>query len=140
MAKTDKTVLSDVELEAFFEAGRTETPEPGPELMARILADADAEIAAQHPRPSPVAGRARRQSGGFWAALGEAVGGWPALAGMATAAVAGVWFGFAAPTSLAALTDGLGLLGTSDSELVYELEDLLPGYTGFESLSEEVQG
>jgi len=135
MAKTDKTMLSDDALDAFFVAGRAQAPEPGADLMARIRADAEAEIAARAPAPAP-----RRGKPGFWAGLVSGIGGWPALAGMATATVAGVWLGFASPDQLNTLAGGLllpeGTIGTTS----YELEDLVPGYTGFESFAEEVQG
>ena len=137
MAKTDKTRLSDEALEAFFAAGRAEAPEPGADLMARIVADAEAQIAARAPFPAPVPRRAR---GGLWTALISGIGGWPAVAGMATAAVAGVWLGFAAPGSIDTLTGGLLLPQSAAGTTSYELEDLLPGYSGFESLAEEDQG
>ena len=137
MAKTDKTMLDDAALEAFFEAGRARAPEPGPDLMARIMADADAEIDARAPVATPAARRARN---GFWAALVSGIGGWPAVASMATAAVAGVWLGFASPDQLNSLAGGLLPTEDATSEAAYELEDLLPGYSGFESLAEEVQG
>jgi len=141
MAKTDKTMLDDAALEAFFEAGRARAPEPGPDLMARIMADADAEIDARAPIASPVATpAARRARNGFWAALVSGIGGWPAVASMATAAVAGVWLGFASPDQLNSLAGGLLPTEDATSEAAYELEDLLPGYSGFESLAEEVQG
>ena len=136
MAKTDKTILSDDALEAFFAAGRAEAPEPGAELMARIMADADAEIDARSAARAPTP---QWQKPGLWAALVRGIGGWPALASMATAAVTGVWLGFASPDQLNALTGGL-LLPESANETSYELEDLLPGYAGFETLDEEIAG
>ena len=136
MAKTDKTMLDDAALDAFFVAGRANAPEPGAELMARIMADADAEIDARAAASAP-AGR-RRQ--GRWAALLGGIGGWPALASMATAAVAGIWMGFASPDQINTLAGGLLLPDTAVSETSYELEDLLPGYSGFESLAEETAG
>ena len=137
MAKTDKTMLDDAALEAFFEAGRARPPEPGMDLMARIMADADAEIDARAPIGVPVARRPRQ---GLWATLVSGIGGWPAVASLATAAVAGVWLGFASPDQLNSLAGGLLLSGDATSGTAYELEDLLPGYSGFESLTEEVQG
>lgn len=137
MSKTDKTMLDDAALEAFFVAGRACAPEPGPELMARILADADAEVDARTRLRAPAAQRARQSR---WAAIMSAIGGWPAVASMATAAVTGVWLGFASPDQLNALAGGLLSTGNTTSDTAYELEDLLPGYGGFESLDEEVLG
>lgn len=137
MAKTDRTMLSDAELEAFFAAGRARAPEPGPDLMARIVADAEAEIAARAPAPlrsGPRTVRAR------WAALLSGIGGWPALASMATAAVAGVWLGFASPDRIDTFAGGLLLPAGDTAQTAYELEDLLPGYDGFATLAEEDQG
>ena len=132
MAKSDKDRLSDAALDGFFAAGRAQAPEPGADLMARIMADAEAEIAARAPAPAPRTGRRGR-----WAALVSGIGGWPALASMAAAALAGVWLGFASPDRLNTLSGGLLL---PDSTTSYELEDLLPGFTGFETLAEEGQG
>lgn len=76
------------------------TPPAVPEgLMARVLADAAAETAARAPAPKP----ARAASG-----LVAWFGGWPGLAGLSTAAAAGVFIGFAAPqgvNTLAATVD-----------------------------------
>lgn len=73
-------------LEAFFDAARAEAPDVPADLLARILADADAE----QPRPAP-----RRPS--YWRALFVATGGWRGAAGLATAALTGVWIGFSPP-------------------------------------------
>lgn len=141
MAKTDKTMLDDAALEAFFEAGRAFAPDPGTDLMARIMADADAEIDARAPTRMPAGAPGARPAGkGLWAALVNGIGGWPAVASLATAAVAGVWLGFASPAQLNSLAGGLLPTQETTSGTAFELEDLLPGYSGFESLTEEVQG
>lgn len=137
MSKTDKTMLDDAALEAFFVAGRAHAPEPGADLMARIMADADAEIDARTPMAT-LARPARRKS--LWATLVSGIGGWPAVASMATAAVTGVWLGFASPEQLNSLAGGLLPTDGATGEIAYELEDLLPGYSGFETLTEEVLG
>ena len=79
-------------LEAFFEAGRATAPELGPDLHARILAAA--EPAARPARSAPRDGLLRR-----W------VSGWalPGFAGGATAALLGLWVGFALPMPVVAL-------------------------------------
>ncbi|PKQ14171.1 MAG: hypothetical protein CVT70_00750 [Alphaproteobacteria bacterium HGW-Alphaproteobacteria-1] len=74
----------DVRLEAFFEAARATPPEPSPALMAAVLRAAEG-LQPAAPR-APLTARLR-----------EAFGGWPALAGLATAAAAGVWIGTALP-------------------------------------------
>lgn len=83
-------------LDLFFEAARAE-PEPGSEvLMARILGDA---LRVQDLRVQEEAATRRvaapgAPARGLLSALWEAVGGWPAVGGLATAAVAGLWIGF----------------------------------------------
>lgn len=132
MAKTEHTPLSDDALEALFRAARAEAPAPGTDLMARIMADADAEIAAVE-TGFPAGGR----RSGLWEAIVGAIGGWPALASMATAAVAGVWLGFGATEGLDALAGGLLPGDTGTATVSYEFEDLLPGYEGFAALETE---
>lgn len=67
-------------------------------LMARVLADA-ARVQAEAMRPPlPVARR-----GGWFGALWQGMGGWPALSGVTMAGIAGLALGFLAPD----LVDGL---------------------------------
>ncbi len=129
MAKRDETTLSDKQLEALFAAARAQTPPASPELLARIMADADAELVP------PVPARIARRPG-LWAGIFAGIGGWPALAGMTTATMAGIWIGFAAPDTLDALAGGV-LVPDSSVSTSYELEDLLPGYGDFSGLLEE---
>ena len=104
MAKTDKTMLSDAALEAFFVAGRAEAPEPGPALMARILADAEAEIAARR-AGAGARRRARRASGpACWSAASAAGRRWPAWRRRRWP---GSGSGFASPDQVNALAGGL---------------------------------
>lgn len=75
------------DLEAHFAAARDAAPRPSLDLMARLEADAlDAQAALAAPRVP-----ARRR--GAWAELRQALGGWPGLAGLATAGCAGLWLG-----------------------------------------------
>ncbi|MEL7026010.1 MAG: hypothetical protein AAGO57_02105 [Pseudomonadota bacterium] len=74
-------------LDAFFDAARAE---PSADLMARVLADADAVQPV-------VAAPARRPEREGWFSI---FGGWPALAGLATATVAGIGIGIADPTTV----------------------------------------
>jgi hypothetical protein len=133
MSKTEHPMLDDTALDAFFDAARAESPIPSEGLLARIMADAEAQAAA-HERPARAPQRARP---GLIAAVVGVLGGWPALAGMVTATVAGVWLGFAAPDQLNTLAGGLLL--SDDSALVtsYELEDIVPGASGLSALLEE---
>lgn len=87
-------------LAAHFAALKARPARPGPDLVARILADADrvqGEPAAVAP-PARVPHRPVRFAP--LAAAIRALGGWPAMAGLATAAAAGVWIGIAPPSGL----------------------------------------
>lgn len=80
------TPPGDDPLDSFFEAARAAQPRPDADLTARVLADA----AAMQPKPAAPVRPAK--SGWF-----GAIGGWPALAGLVTATVAGVSIGVADP-------------------------------------------
>jgi hypothetical protein len=129
MTRNDDARRDDAMLDDFFAAGRAEAPVPSADLLARISADAAAQAARNAPARQP---RRRR---GLFATISEAIGGWPALAGLASAAAAGVWIGVAQPTALAAVTGGL--IGTTEPA-TYELEALIPGYSLLSSFSEGV--
>lgn len=118
------------DLDAFFSAARAETPRPSDALLERIAADA----AGQTPRPEaarrsgPVRAVPARQ--GFLAALSAMLGGGGALAGLASAMLAGVWLGFAQPAPIAALTqDVTGQIGGQVASL--EQVDLMPSIDSY---------
>jgi hypothetical protein len=75
---------SEAELEAFFEAARTEAPALSDGLRDRIVADALAVAPARAP---------------WWrfAQLREVIGGWYGLGGLVTAGLMGLWIGIAPP-------------------------------------------
>ncbi|WP_238367964.1 hypothetical protein [Mesobacterium pallidum] len=82
-------------LEPFFKAVRAaEVPAPGPDMLARVLAAAEAELDA---RAAPVRRPGRP---GFFATFLRAIGGWPAMGGLAAATFAGVMIGVVQPASL----------------------------------------
>jgi len=114
--ETDRNAGDDALLADFFAAGRA-VPAVPPDLAARILADARAEL--EHSRAGAVAatGPAQAPARGFLSSLLSAIGGWPAISGMAAATAAGVWLGFASP----ALIEGTGFYGST-----YSLSDLMP--------------
>lgn len=131
MAKTDNDLLDDAGLEAFFDAGRQAAPMPSEALMTAILHDAAAHM------PSPAAPLSA-PCHPFWQELISQIGGWPALAGLATVTVAGVWIGFAAPVQLETLSGGVVLAGDYiTSETIYAPEDLAPSYFGTGFLTDE---
>jgi len=114
MTDNDKFAADDG-LEAYFAAERADAPVPSADLLGRIMADAEVQIEPTEtmlPRP------------GLFASLIEAIGGWPTLAGMATAGVFGVWVGFSQPAGLDVVAEQL--LGTSDTSY---LVDLVPAFS-----------
>lgn len=92
------TTMSDKDnaLEDLFAEARETQPKPSDALMARVMGDAMDAM----PKPAPVAEAPR--SRGFLALIG----GWPSLAGLATATVAGIGFGFASPDTVNTLALG----------------------------------
>ncbi|WP_093119200.1 hypothetical protein [Salinihabitans flavidus] len=108
MAETD---TDDKMLEALLTGARDAAwTEPSPDLMTRVLADAN----AAQPGPATSAPtRSLRPRGGALARLLRPIGGWPAAAGLVAASLFGVWIGIAAPDLVLpggpeALTDGQG--------------------------------
>lgn len=108
-------------LKAYFDAGKAARPEPGDALMARIMADADRVQAERAAAPAPVRQQRRR---GRLAWLAAALGGWPAMAGLAAATVAGLWIGVSAPAGLTGMAQEV----IAGSEAAY-LIDLDPDAT-----------
>ena len=82
----------DNELKAFFDQERAQIPVPKPDLMARILADADAQ------QPNVFVSQISQSPSPWWKALFAEIGGWPSLAGFSTAACVGLWIGLGTGT------------------------------------------
>lgn len=106
--------MSDDDLEQMFATARKAPPEPSPDFLARVLSDAQALQSAA----APLAVHPERK--GVLAMLGAAVGaigGWPAMAGLASAAVTGLWIGINPPnvlsTPISAAFGEAALLGES---------------------------
>lgn len=89
----------DDALDALFAAARSAAPVPSAALMARLQHVALAE----QPRAGVRQTAPSRARGGLLAQLFDNIGGWPALAGLATAGVAGLWIGLNPPQPLSAL-------------------------------------
>lgn len=119
MKMTDKRELRDRELEALFSAARAAEPDPSEALVARIVADAEAEADRREAAAAAVADRPRRA--GLRATLAAVFGGWPSLAGLSAAALAGLLVGYVAPDTLQTVSGGY--LGGEDSS-AYGIEDL----------------
>ncbi|MDF0602888.1 hypothetical protein P1J78_19270 [Psychromarinibacter sp. C21-152] len=117
--KAEKRPLDEAELDRLFEAARSAAPAPSDALLARVMAEAEAEMPVAHVAPAPPA---RRR--GWLAGLIAGVGGWPAAAGLVGAAVTGVAIGVASPQALERLSGGYLSPGG------YALENLMPSYAG----------
>lgn len=113
--------MTGTDLDDLFASARARAPEASPAFLGRVLEDAYAlQPEAATAAPAPAAAPAPV---GIWARLAAALGGSMALAGVATAGVAGVWLGFAPPATLSPLADSLLTGGATASVGV----DLLPG-------------
>jgi hypothetical protein len=107
MSMSDEDRRQEAALAPFFEAARAAGPEPSTALLARVLEDAEA-AQARHAGAQARPGLGPRPRAGLRARLAQGLGGWPALAGLAAAGVAGVWIGTALPATLPGLVPGTG--------------------------------
>lgn len=110
------------DLDDLFAAMRAKAPVPSADLIARVLADA----AALQPQPVTVARPAGRR--GLFAAVAALFGGGPVLAGMGSAAVAGLLLGFVQPAPVSALTammEGTTTTATSALDVSSSIDALL---------------
>lgn len=135
MARIEHAPLQAHELDDLLAQAARETAAeaepPGADFMARILRDADAVLAEQaRLQPGKSAPRV-----GFWAGLIAGIGGWPSLAGLVSATVAGIWIGYAGPDTL---SEGVAAaLWSTDTSESFSLEDLTPGFGDLSALFEE---
>lgn len=111
---TERDLLDDL-----FAEARAKPPAASPDFMARVLADAER---LQPPAPAitfapPVA------RPGLWSRFVSALGGAAAVAGIGSAAMAGLVIGYVQPEPLVALADGYGIATGLDETL-----QLLPEY------------
>ncbi|SEM98060.1 hypothetical protein SAMN04488077_110102 [Roseovarius tolerans] len=108
MSMSDKD-QADGGLDVFFEAARGHAPIPSPDLLARVFADAET---TQQAGPSTAPARVSATPDGLAARLYRLLGGWPAMAGLATAALTGIWIGTALPE---------GLIGTAEAAYLVDI-------------------
>jgi hypothetical protein len=114
--------MQDSDLDAFFNVARDVPPDVSDALMARVLADADAH------QPRDVVAKAAVP--GIWNRLLAAIGGGPALAGLSTAALCGVWIGFAQPGQVADLLL-VGSTATETLDVFPAFDDFVPAFDDF---------
>lgn len=106
------------DLDDLFAQARAGAMQPSDDLTRRVLADAE----RLQPKPMGFAPRvAVPQSEGFWAGLSRFFGGGFSLAGIGSAAVLGLFFGFVQPSALMSMTTGI-----TDADTLDTLE-LMPG-------------
>lgn len=105
------------DLDVLLSEAKTQDIAPTAEFMERVLQDSLMEQAAFAP-----AGVVNRRSSAVRQFL-SAIGGWPAVAGLATAGITGVWIGINPPNAVA--TTAETILGTSPDRY---LVDVLPVY------------
>ncbi|EAQ01924.1 hypothetical protein OB2597_00865 [Pseudooceanicola batsensis HTCC2597] len=110
-------------LEAYFDAARRNPPELTEAALLRMTREA---VAVQRVQPGPAAGAAAPRPRRL-AQLFAALGGWPALAGLSTAGIAGLWMGVMPPVALQTLAIEIGVVGDVAEEDLY-MVDPLPGY------------
>jgi hypothetical protein len=114
--------LNEGGLESYFTAARSFAPMPSEALLARTLADAEAEMIG---RPAPATTRRAVARRGVMAAVLSAIGGWAGVGGLATATAAGLWIGVAGLADPATMTGGL--FGASTLSV-----ELMPGADSFD--------
>ncbi len=121
----------DKALDAILSEMRAAAPEPRAELLARVLADAE----AAHVAPgvgSPAAPRRVTRPAGPFARLAASFGGWGGVGGLLTATVAGLWIGLSGATA----SDTLSLVWSGDSAAASGVVDLMPGLGDFAEVVE----
>lgn len=106
------------DLDDIFASARSGAMQPSQGLMVRVLADAEAEQ-ARHLRPAAVA----TKPPGFWTRLAGVFGGAGPLAGIGTAALAGLFVGFVQPQAVTTMA-GYWQTGSSSSETVELIPDV----------------
>ncbi|TCP21411.1 dihydroorotate dehydrogenase [Rhodovulum adriaticum] len=120
--------MTDAELDSLFEAARVSAPDPSAALLARIMDDAMAQAGARAvPDPAPAP---QRRPGGsvrrrLLACVLAGLGGWPSMAGLATAGVVGIWIGYADPVGLDAVTTAMLGGGYGPADLAPSLDTFL---------------
>jgi hypothetical protein len=115
-------MTDDKDLDLMFAAARESRPVPSAGLMARVLADAyDAQPLPAAPARSATPHQELPRQNPLLQALAaftQVLGGKGALAGLGTAAVAGVWLGYSGTTGLDWVTTVLLSGGLGEVEMI----------------------
>ncbi|WP_122074183.1 hypothetical protein [Pseudophaeobacter sp. EL27] len=123
MSDTDKSLSEMDHLEDLFAAARSD-PTPVPQaLQAAILADAQQiqNNRAMASDTSRATGQSRQLPQRLWQQFISAVGGWPALGGLAAASLTGLWIGLAPPSFLPDPVESFASY-SSGSQLITDLD------------------
>jgi hypothetical protein len=120
-----KPDMREADLDALLSDLQADPPKADARLLARIVDDAQALQLSRLP-VRPVA----RVRGGVLRRWIAALGGSMALAGLGTAAMAGLWIGVAQPASLIHVTDQLAVAFGREAEPDYV--ELIPDFTTFQ--------
>ena len=122
------------DLDVFFDAARRDVPPLSEAALERMTAQALSvqaglpALAGQAEAEQTARARLRRIARpGFLSQLLTTIGGSPAMAGLATAGVAGLWIGAMPPAALVNLAVSVGAV-TETAEYDLYLVDPLPGY------------
>ncbi|AJE48062.1 hypothetical protein [Celeribacter indicus] len=121
---------AEAALETLFAEARAAAPTPSEALLLRVMADAQAETARREAdaarRRAADRPRARHPA---MAAIVAALGGWRAVAGLATAGVAGLAIGLGAPGMISGLAAREGYDLSAEAALSDDaLDNLVPSF------------
>jgi hypothetical protein len=110
------------DLDDLLAGAKARSAMPSEALMARVLADA-AQVQAGFVAARPVVAEVPRA--GWLARLAGVFGGVGSLAGVGTAAVVGLFFGFVQPDGIGAVADMWGEVTVVQVDLMPQLDVLL---------------
>lgn len=123
MTTKHEGMMTEAGLDDLFAQARSAQPQPSEALMARVLADG---LAAQ-PRVAVAAVPVVERRPGLWARIVWALGGAGALAGMGSAAAAGLYIGFVQPVGLSGIEEAVLGVPLETVELIPSVDDFLVG-------------
>lgn len=117
MKMTDREKPVSFDIDALLAEAAGDRPKVPASLTARVMQDAD--------RLQPKVMQLQRAPVSLFARLGAALGGWPAVGGLAAASCAGFWIGFSPPDTM---LDAGALLVNQTQGAFYDEAAELSGY------------